>query len=184
MQVFILVAASDMQYMLFMGIFVGVLFLYEFYYHVIKEFILNQSLISKNLFIFLKKYCIFGLISFPGIIFLTFHDILKATSSDNFLKLDFHESVVYSTDLLSFFLPAKMHPFFGTYVSPIYNNFLGNQTEHTTFIGLLYCQYFCSDYSRKDIIVRFWIISALFFSILSMGPILKINGETNSLSLT
>ena len=73
-----------------------------------------------------------------------------------------------------------MHPFFGTYVSPIYNNFLGNQTEHTTFIGfiVLALSIFVVITLRKDIIVRFWIISALFFSILSMGPILKINGET------
>lgn len=90
------------------------------------------------------------------------------------------DAVTYSTDLLSFFLPSDMHPVFGELVWPVYQNFTGNISENTTYIG--YTVIFLSIVGfyvfRKDITVRFWGMVAIFFSLLSMGPLLHVAGET------
>ena len=128
---YILVAMSDMQYMVFMGIFIAVLFVYE-------HLICLRS--SKTFFIeihksILVKYLIFGIVAFSVIVPLALSDIQVASSENNFLKPNASEAVVYSNDLLSFFLPSVLHPVFGNLVTPVYHYFTGNATEYTTYIG-------------------------------------------------
>ncbi|RPJ75665.1 MAG: hypothetical protein EHM20_08585, partial [Alphaproteobacteria bacterium] len=106
---FILVAMSDLQYMVFMGIFVLLLFLYEIYILLRKE----KRDYRQSLGRIFYKYASFGVISFLGLIPLTMENILIAISGENFLKLDPFEAVTYSADLLSFFLPSVLHPVFG-----------------------------------------------------------------------
>jgi len=174
---FLLVAMSDFQYLVFTTIFVGLLFIFELSYRVYYN---NDTHIYSNIKDILKKYCYFGITVLPGLLPLTINDILIALSDQNFLKPAPSESVKYSTDFLSFFLPSILHPFFGSLVKPIYLTFLGNIAEYTTFIGytVLLLSIYASIVYRKDIILRFWLISAFTFSILSLGPLLKICGNT------
>jgi hypothetical protein len=174
---FVLVAMSDLQYMVFMGLFAILLCLYDLYWLLVNE----KVKVLATMETLIKKYLPFGLVSFAGILPFTINDILVATSGSNFLKPNPVEAVIYSTDLLSFFLPCcRFHPFFGEMVTPIYSNFSGNLTEHTTYIGyavlLLSVFAFLKLRSNKD--VKFWLISAISFSILSLGPVLSINGQT------
>ena len=173
---YILVAMSDMQYMVFMGIFIAVLFLYENYIKIQAnrgfEFEVHTSI--------LIKYLIIGVVAFSVIVPLTLTDILVASSGNNFLKPNPLEAVTYSTDLLSFFLPSVLHPVFGGVVAPVYHNFTGNASEHTTYIGysVLFLSILALFMFRRDLTVRFWGIIALFFSLLSMGPVLHVAGRT------
>ncbi len=173
---FILVAMSDLQYMVFMGIFVMLLFVYEIYVFLRTE---NRSYkeILKRIF---YKYAIFGFVSFIGIIPLTLENILTATSSDNFLKLSPSETVMYSADLLSFFLPSVLHPVFGNIMKDIYSNFSGNTSENTMFIGytVIFLSLFAVHKLKGNKYVKFWLIAALSFSIISLGPLLHVNGKT------
>lgn len=173
---FVLVAMSDLQYMIFMGLFAILLFLFELYKVYFDK---KMSFLSTIKEIFLK-YLPFGIVSFIGILPLTINDILVATSGSNFLKPNPMESITYSTDLLSFFIPCRLHPIFGGMVSPIYNNFLGNYSEHTTYIGytVLLLSIFAFIKLKKQREVQFWALSAISFSILSLGPLLSINGKT------
>ncbi len=173
---FILVAMSDLQYMVFMGIFVMLLFVYEIYIFLRKEKG-DYREILKRIF---NKYALFGVISFIGLIPLTLENILTAISSENFLKLDPYEAVTYSTDLLSFFLPSVLHPVFGSVTTDIYSNFSGNTSENTTFIGytVILLSLFAARKLKESKYVKFWSISALLFSLISLGPLLHVNGNT------
>jgi len=173
---FVLVAMSDLQYMVFMGLFAMLLCLYDLYWLLANE----KEKILSTMETLIKKYLPFGLVSFAGILPITIKDILVATSGSNFLKPNPMEAVTYSTDLLSFFLPCRLHPILGDLVAPIYSNFSGNLTEHTTYVGyavlLLSVFVFLKLRSNKE--VKFWLITAISFSILSLGPLLSINGQT------
>jgi hypothetical protein len=173
---YILVAMSDMQYLVFMGIFIAILFIYE---HVIcfqknKKFLLE---IHKSILI---KYVIIGVVAFSVIIPLTLTDIQVASSGNNFLKPNSFEAVTHSTDLYSFFLPSILHPVFDGLVTPTYQSFTGNISENTTYIGyvVLLLSIIALFSLWKDRIVRFWGIIALLFSLFSLGPVLHIAGET------
>ena len=174
---FILVAMSDLQYMIFMGIFVLLLFLYELYTSLRKE---EKDCKEKFKRIF-YKYFLFGVISFLALIPLTIENIQIATSNENFLKLDPSEAIMYSTDLLSFFLPSVLHPIFGGLTKDIYSNFSGNPSENTTFIGytVILLSLFAIRRLKENKCVQFWSIAALFFSLISLGPLLHINGSTS-----
>lgn len=174
---FILVAMSDLQYMVFMGIFVMLLFVYEIYVFLRTEKIGYKEILKRIFY----KYALFGFVSFIGIIPLTLENILTATSSENFLKLSPSEAVMYSADLLSFFLPSVLHPVFGDIMTDIYSNFSGNISENTMFIGytVILLSLFAAHRLKGNKYVKFWSISALFFSIISLGPLLHINGDTS-----
>lgn len=173
---FILVGMSDLQYMVFMGLFAMLLCLYDLYWLLTNE----KGKIFATMETLIRKYLPFGLVSFAGILPFTISDILVATSESNFLKPNPMEAVTYSTDLLSFFLPCQLHPIFGEMVTPIYSNFSGNITEHTTYIGyvVLLLSVFVFLKIRNNKEVKFWILSAVSFSLLSLGPLLSINGQT------
>ncbi|AKJ38907.1 hypothetical protein [Methanosarcina barkeri] len=179
---FILVAMSDLQYMVFMGIFVMLLFVYEIYVFLRTE---NRGYKEKNrgykeiLKKIFYKYAIFGFVSFIGIIPLTLENILTATSGDNFLKLSPSETVMYSADLLSFFIPSVLHPVFGNITTEIYNNFSGNTSENTMFIGytVILLSLLAVYRLKGNKYVKFWLIAALSFSIISLGPLLHVNGK-------
>ena len=172
---FILVAMSDLQYMVFMGIFVLLLFIYEIYILLRKE----KKDYKEELERLFYKYALFGVISFLGLLPLTIENILTAVSNENFLKLDPFEAVTFSTDLLSFFLPSVLHPVFGDLTKGIYGNFSGNYSENTTFIGytVILLSLFATRRLKENKYVKFWSISALFFSLMSLGPLLHVNGN-------
>jgi hypothetical protein len=174
---FILVAMSDLQYMVFMGVFVILLFLYEICISLRKE---KENYKKESGKIF-YKYSLFGVISFLGLIPLTIENVLIAISGENFLKLNPFEAVMYSTDFLSFFLPSVLHPVFGNLTKDIYSNFSGNYSENTTFIGytVILLSLFATHRLKGNRYVKFWSISALLFSLISLGPLLHINGNTS-----
>jgi hypothetical protein len=66
-------------------------------------------------------------------------------------------------------------------VKDIRGNFSGNTTENTTFIGytVILLSLFVIRKLKGDKYVQFWSIVALFFSLISLGPLLHINGSTS-----
>lgn len=170
---FILVTMSDLQYLVFMGIFAGLVFLYDFYltFRAEKNFTLLVKKIAKN-------YFIFGGIAFLGVLPLTINEILIALSNQNFLKPSMAEIPKLSNDLMSFFLPSHLHPLFGQFTLDLYSNIPSWPAERVNFIGYtvlgLSALAFLKSKRRPDI--KFWLISAFFFTIISLGPILHFNG--------
>jgi hypothetical protein len=173
---FILVGMSDLQYLVFMGIFVALIFLFEVWTRGMRE---GPDYLD-NLKHILKKYLLFGLVAVIGILPFVIGDITIATSATNYLKPDPIEATLYSADILSFFIPSSLHTVFGAITGPLYQNFAGNVWENTTYIG--YTILFLSLYAvwklRKQVLVKFWLLSAILFSLFSLGPILHVNGKT------
>ncbi len=83
----------------------------------------------------------------------------------------------YSADLLAFVVPSQLHTLFGSEVSSIYQHFTGNFVEQTVFIG-----YAGLVLSALAIIrlrtreVRLWALALGIFLVLSLGPVLQVNG--------
>ncbi len=88
---------------------------------------------------------------------------------------------MYSADLLSFFIPSVLHPVFGNITTEIYNNFSGNTSENTMFIGytVILLSLLAVYRLKGNKYVKFWLIAALSFSIISLGPLLHVNGKTS-----
>jgi hypothetical protein len=85
--------------------------------------------------------------------------------------------VVFSADLLGFFVPSRSHPVFGQLVNPIYQNFTGNDGEFTVFAGytvLILSVIAFLKIKTKE--VKFWVLSTVIFFIFCLGPLLHING--------
>ena len=183
---FILVAMSDLQYMVYMCFFVALLILYE----VCLELRLTEGmgesfdeLVSRILSLkkLVIKFIVFASVSFIGILPLTYHMIRVALSPSNFLKPPPYESIYYSADLLGFFIPSPLHPLFGSWLSDnVYKYFTGNISEYTTYIGytVLILSLYAVITLRKRKEVMFWTLSAIFFVIMCLGPILHICGKT------
>lgn len=162
----LLVALCEYTYLVYMLAFTVIFLLCQLYTD--KEQLLNRNL--------LKRLSVTGVVF--GFLFFPFaHPLLKelATSESNYMYSG--GFVTYSADLLGFFLPSQLHPFLKNIGSQFYQNFTGNIGEYTVFAGytvLILATIAFLKVKTKD--VRFWAISAIVFFILSLGPILHING--------
>lgn len=172
---FILVAMSDLQYMLFMGIFTGLVFFYDFYTNLSSEKNIIYSL--KEI---AKKYFLFGVVTFLGVLPLTIDEISIALSEQNFLKPHIDEIPNLSNDLMSFFLPSHLHPLFGRFTSELYSNLPSWFAERVNFIGYIVLGLSALSLlkSRRKPDIKFWLISTFLFTIISLGPILHFNGAS------
>lgn len=164
----IMVAASDLQYMIFLIIFTGMFVVY-------RMVIVDRTIA----FLISRKFIIFCGIFLIGTLPFTYSLIQYTFSNQNFLELPFSESIKHSADLVGFFIPSKLHSLFGIYTAPIYSKFTGGYSENVTFIGytvlILIAYVFFKCKGQK---VTFWKISFLFTFVLSLGPILHIMGKT------
>ena len=126
----------------------------------------------------IKKYSIFAVVSLLGLLPLTINEIAVSLSGKNYLKANVREIPSLSNDLMSFFLPSHLNPFFGRFTTDFYSNIPSWLAEKVNFIGyvVLALSLFACFRLRKKQEVKFWILVTLFFSIISLGPILHING--------
>jgi hypothetical protein len=170
---FVLVAMSDLQYLIFMGIFAGLVFFYDFYLTLKagKNFTYSMKQI-------IEKYFFFGGVAFIGVLPLTINEILIALSDQNYLKPSVSEIPNLSNDLMSFFLPSHLHSFLGQFTLDLYSNIPSWFAEKVNFIGyiVLGLSVLTLLKSKRKPDVKFWLISTFFFTIISLGPILHFNG--------
>lgn len=89
-------------------------------------------------------------------------------------------SATYAADLLSWWLPSGMHPFWRAFTAPFYASFTTpNLMETTVFVGYLplLCLLFSFGLRRVSPSLRFWQMLAVFGWLLSLGPVLHVNGK-------
>jgi hypothetical protein len=85
--------------------------------------------------------------------------------------------IIYSADVLGFFIPSRFHPIFNQFVTPLYQNFTGNDAEFTVFAGytvLILSAIAFLKVRTKD--VKFWVLSTAVFFVFCLGPLLHVNG--------
>jgi hypothetical protein len=107
--------------------------------------------------------------------------MLNEARSNQNIKYDPDESVIYSVDLLSFVLPYELHPILGEGSYPHAQKYrpLSNSAERTAYLGfsVLLLALLGSWFYRKKR-AGFWLLSALAFAALALGPQLSIGGRS------
>jgi len=169
---FILVAMSDQQYAVFMGVFVGLFIIYQFLV------VRSMKFDRKDVMLLL----VFGILSLIVVVLLNYGNIMAVMSGDNYLKPVAGEAAAYSVDLLNFVIPSVNHPLVGSMVNDYYYanaNGDKNTWEGVAFIGfsVLLLVIYASVRARSADCL-FWCISTAFFALMSLGPILHIHGQT------
>jgi hypothetical protein len=93
----------------------------------------------------------------------------------------FLEVAPFSTDLLSYLTPSLYHPLWGESVSDIYANFPVHST--VPFLGYTALLLATIGIFTKWPRSRFWLVAALLYILLALGPALIINGRDTGLPL-
>ncbi len=88
----------------------------------------------------------------------------------------------FSSDLLGFFVPTQLNPWFGSLVSRLH--FPHDKAQHY-YIGysVLALALLGTAAGRRRAGIRFWAISAFVFFILTLGPSLRVNGMDTGIPL-
>jgi hypothetical protein len=123
-----------------------------------------------------------------GVFFLLVAPILfpmLAEAQLGYAQQDGHETLVYSSDVVLAFTPSELHPIWGEGIREYVGNLgpylpVKNPSERTLFLGytVLALAIFAFWKLKKVGQVRFWAFAALITWILSLGPLLQLNGET------
>lgn len=104
-----------------------------------------------------------------------FVPMIKEANSENYMILSPDNSIVFSADLLSFFVPADLHPLWGQQARVWREKFTGG-LENIVFVGYTALILGLLGVWKKWQKSRFWLYSLLVFFVMALGPILQING--------
>jgi hypothetical protein len=87
---------------------------------------------------------------------------------------------VFSADLLGFFVPSRLHP-----LSDLWRKSFDFSYLNFVFVGysVLGLVIYGAVVRFRDRGVRFWIVAALLFALIALGPTLRINGQERDLPL-
>ncbi|HWQ20771.1 MAG TPA: hypothetical protein VN455_13390, partial [Methanotrichaceae archaeon] len=141
-------------------------------------YISGQQIMHKNILnsAFLKRFV-------PGMAFFVvgispfIYPMARTVSTrgSTFMYLD--GFVDYSADLLGLFIPSFFHPLFKYAMVPFYANFTGGPAEFNVFIGYSALALAIIAFLKaKGEDVRFWSLISVSSLILSLGPVLHLNG--------
>jgi len=162
---------ADLQYVLFLGIFTA--------FFVAHEFIFNKAQLTS----FLERLGIMTA-SFAVVFALLFAPMISGflTGKYDYTASSPSDSVAFSADFLGFFIPDKSNLLFGSYTAGVISNFSTSPSfpiEGVTYVGytVLALSMFAAIKQRKT--VKFWLFGSLAFIILSLGPMLHINGASS-----
>ncbi|MDE1869512.1 MAG: hypothetical protein KGH71_00815 [Candidatus Micrarchaeota archaeon] len=101
------------------------------------------------------------------------HGALDLANKYNTIK----SYMISSVPITSFFLPSPFNDFFSSISKSYYALYIDNPTERVAYIGyvVLFLAYFGFRHDKKNkyLTTSFWIISALFFMYLAMGPYIQ-----------
>lgn len=109
--------------------------------------------------------------------------MVRAASSRPDLQTGLIQNITLSADLLAFVIPSEIHPLWGNWAKSIADNFSTTTSERLIFAGIipLTLALFIAIRKWSASIVRFWVLIALAFAILALGPYLHIGGKIISL---
>lgn len=164
-------ALSSWQYLFFLILFSAIYLLYIQFF--------NKSLINLS---FMRRIGIMTFLFFISIAPFAY-PLLWTYYTDGVTDIPSSQSL-FSANLISFFTPSRFHTFFGEYTINIYNTFgvLGD-IESVTYVG--YSVIILSLFSiiKKDSRKFFWLFSSIIFFVLSLGPNLRIFGNSYNMPM-
>jgi len=159
---------NDYQYFIFLVLLIALYYLYEI--------ITSRNLINGIVRLVLIGSVVF-LIGFPVIWY-------GLSTVQNYLPSALLSEVNYwSADLISFFVPSWLHPFWGGVAEYYALAGLKQNVESVvyvgwTVIGLMVAGIIIGTDTGDKKNIRFWQISLIIFGLLALGPFLKIFGQS------
>ncbi|MCX7974758.1 MAG: hypothetical protein N3B16_09710 [Candidatus Aminicenantes bacterium] len=152
-------ALSDFYYLVFLIIFTLIFLTYFFFYD-------RKAIIKTDFIKALVTLIIVFAITFSPMAWLLMADIREGS-----LPLNPGGAREYVADLIGFFIPSVLHPFFGSLVRPITRKFVGNACEWTVFIGytVILLVLITLIKFRRNPEPKFWLSNAFIFFLLSFG---------------
>ncbi len=110
---------------------------------------------------------------------------IRLASNSSQLNLGREQLVRFSADMFAVIVPAPWHPWWGTPTYDLFSKtFTGNLAEAVQFVGylpLLLILFFHYGIEKKQ--KTFWLLTALIFYIVSLGPQLHIFGRVTNVLL-
>ncbi len=154
------------------------------YYYIIYIFIFTilyltySQYIYKNIFnLNILKRILLIQISFCLVVLPFMYPMLRDLLSSNSHYMYAGNFEIFSADLIGFLIPTEFHPILNNYFSSFYKNtyLTDGKAEYIVYAGII--PIVLSTISiLKSRQAHFWGLSAGIFFILSLGPILHING--------
>ena len=105
--------------------------------------------------------------------------MLQSALTSNYGVHDPIQTLHHAPDLLAFFLPTPLHPLWGSAASQWTGIYGAPLAEKMVFLGYLPMALAAIGVWRFWKRNRFWLIVAVAFFLLALGPILHVNGVTN-----
>jgi hypothetical protein len=104
--------------------------------------------------------------------------LMLSPSREAVVNQPLSDSNWFAPDLLALFIPGPRSTFFGQLVSPLYERFTGNVYEQTVFVGYIALGFaFLGIFLTVRAKIGFFLTSALAFFLLTLGPLLHVNGR-------
>lgn len=106
--------------------------------------------------------------------------MVREARATDYMVPDPEQSRVLSADLLAFVTPQGFHPLWGEWARAASSNFTSTISEYTVFAGYtVLALAVIGLFNRRGGGNRWlWLMVALTFFVLSLGPVLHVNGQT------
>jgi hypothetical protein len=183
----LLVGLVDWYYVMYCLLFTG---------FALAVYLVQRQLTWRGVGVAAGAVAVFGLALSP--LLLPMVQAARSWSGSSLLR-GFEETRILSADLLAFVTPQVFHPLWGGWALARSARFTATPSEYTVFAGftvLVLCGIALmatrirsqkSDFFRKSrtsprrtssTFPALYLLSAAFFALLALGPVLKINGQT------
>ena len=103
--------------------------------------------------------------------------MLAEAGSASYLRPPFDETILLSADLLAFFLPSEFHPWWGSAVKPIADQFTSSLSERTVFAGFAVLGLAVAGVLRYRRRAGLWVLLLASFFVLALGPYVHVLGR-------
>ena len=159
---------ADFHYAVFLGFFTLMVLVYDLLFNrkQIRKYLLKLG-ITIGIF--------FGLMAL--IIGPLFYGML--TGKYDYATAPPNDQLIYSADLLGFFVPTFLNPFFGGYAQDVISHFSDAGIESVVYVGYTIWALAIIALLKFWKATKFWLLGAFSFIILSLGPILHIFGSSS-----
>ncbi|MFA6197924.1 MAG: 6-pyruvoyl-tetrahydropterin synthase-related protein [Patescibacteria group bacterium] len=165
----LLISSYDIHGAVFIGLFSIIYVVYE----TIRR---PKMLKDRRLLVYMG---IFAALCGLWLVFHTKNLVKVATSDNSYNKPSVEEIITYSNDAAGFVTPYAYHPIWGDFFWQNYSSkFIRSIGENTNYIGIVtFILVIVGIYSGKKLVwIKYWLGITIAFSILSLGPFLKLGG--------